>query len=265
MKKYLILLQGLCLITIMSSCTVPKTIIAEDMKLGMSYPAVVQNEMKIQREDKLSITIHSANPELTIPFNMNGNSLQTNTEGEIVGASASTGQHEGYTVDLEGNIDFPVLGKMHVEGLTRQELSADIKKKLITGNFVNDPIVAIELLNLRIPVLGEVQQVGVLTAPEGRMTIVEAITRAGGLTSNALPEKISVIRTDNNVRKILTVNFRSKEMFDSPAYYLQQNDIVFVHPRSAKSTEREERSWRNYSTFVGLLSLGITVLWYLKN
>lgn len=263
MRMYLFLLFGWLVVT-MCSCIAPKTILAEDLKQDVAYAVNVQNEMKIQPDDKLSITVHSGKPELAIPFNMGENAFRMNSDGEVTATDAD-GQREGYIVGLDGNIDFPVLGKIHAEGLTRNELSAYIKEHLIKSNLLDDPIVITELRNLRIPVLGEVQRVGVLTAPEGRMTIVEAIARAGGLTNNSLPEKIAVIRTQGDTRKMLIVNFRSKDLFDSPAYYLQQNDIVFAYPRSAKNTEQENRSWRNYSTLIGLLSLATTILWYLKN
>ena len=262
MKKYVFLLQGGCLLAALSSCMAPKTILAEDMKVDVPYVALMQNEMRIQCEDKLNITVYSANPELVVPFNRTA--FRVNTDGEVTGAGGEQ-QREGYVVDAGGNIDFPVLGKIHAVGLTRQQLSDSVRDLLIKSNLVRDPQVTTELLNLRIPVLGEVQRVGVLTATEGRMTVVEAITRAGGLTTNAMPEKISVIRTEGQVRKMITVNFRSKELFDSPAYYLQQNDIVFVHPRSARGSLEESRSWRRYSTLIGLISLTTTLLWYLKN
>ena len=264
MRKYVFFLLGGVVIAVFNSCMAPKMILAEDMKADMPYNVTVSNEMKIQCDDKLSIMVHASNPELAIPFNRG--SFKVNAQGDVSVSDAVSNEHiEGYMVDSDGNIDFPVLGKMHAEGLTRRELSNCIAQNLIRSNLIRDPLVTIELLNLKIPVLGEVQNVGVLTAPEGRMTIVEAITRAGGLTSNALPEKISVFRSEGKERKVLVVNFRSKDLFESPAYYLQQNDIVFVHPRSARTTETENRSWRNYSTLIGLISLATTILWYLKN
>lgn len=264
MKKYVLLLKGVCLLAFLGSCSAPKMILAEDMKTDMSYAVTMQNEMKIQREDKLNITVYSVNPELAIPFNRMA--FKVNSEGAVAAANV-TGeqQRDGYVVDATGNIDFPVLGKIHAEGLTRQQLSDSIKGLLIKSNLVSEPQVTTELLNLRIPVLGEVQRVGVLTATEGRMTVVEAISRSGGLTSNAIPEKISVIRTEGAERKLFTVNLRSKELFDSPAYYLQQNDIVFVHPRSTRGTLEETRSWRRYYMLTGLISLVTTLMWYLKN
>lgn len=262
-KKGMLLLQGLCLLLVLNSCAGPKMILAEDMKEGAAYDVTVNNEMRIQCEDKLSISVYSANQELVIPFNRG--SFRVDTEGEVSSTDpASRPQLEGYVVNSEGNIDFPVLGKIHAEGLTREELSDYIKQNLISRNLISDPLVTTELLNLKIPVLGEVQNVSVLTASEGRMTIVEAITKAGGLTGNALAEKISVIRTEGKVRKVFVVNFRSKNIFDSPAYYLQQNDIVFVHSQSAKATESENRNWRAFTAVISVLSLAVPVIWYLK-
>lgn len=264
MKKYVLMLPGLWLVINLCSCVAPKTILAEDLVPDSVYAVTVHNEMIIKPDDKLSITVHSAKPELAIPFNMGENAFRMSADGEVT-ATDDGMRREGYMVDPDGFIDFPVLGKIHVAGLTRYQLSAYIKEQLIKGNLIDDPIVITELRNLRISVLGEVQRVGVLTAGEGRMTVVEAITRAGGLTGNALPEKIAVIRTQGGSRKVLMVNFRSKELFDSPAYFLQQNDIVFAYPRSSRNTEQENRSWRNYSTMIGLISLATTLLWYLKN
>ncbi|MCI1648487.1 MAG: polysaccharide biosynthesis/export family protein [Bacteroides sp.] len=264
MKKYGILLQGL-LILIMSSCASKKMIITEDLPVGGSYKVIEQSQMRIHQDDKLSITVHCSNPELAIPFNMTVGSYQVSSSGDVTAAGDLPVQREkGYLVDIKGNIDFPVLGKMHVEGSTCQMLSSYIKQRLVTESLVKDPIVTVELLNLRIVMLGEVQKIGMISDPDGRMTLVEAIAKSGGLTPNAVPEEVVVIRDQSNTRTKLQVNLRSKSLFDSPAYYLQQNDIVFVTPRSSKPSEKENRGWREYYTAFGLVSFALSLWAILK-
>ena len=253
-KLISLLLYGILFIA-MSSCVAKKTIIAEDMQPNLPYALNAQSNIKVQPDDKLSISVYSGNSELAMPFNMMGSSFRINSQGELASAENASRQGDGYVVDSEGNIEFPVLGMIHVGGLTMQEVSGCIKDKLVGKNLLNNPIVIAKLINLKISVLGEVQSVGVITAPEDHINLIEAIARAGGLSNNAMPEKVAVIRRDDNQRKMIMVNLRSESLFNSPAYNLQQNDIVFVYPRSPKSSEQEDRSWRIYSTVMGLVGL----------
>ena len=162
-------------------------IVLENMNDSLYYPIDSLREIKIQRDDRISILVSSKNPELALPFNMAGEAVQMNANGELstIGYNTRGVQQLGYLVDPEGYIEFPILGKLAVAGLTRQEVSGLIRNQLINDGYINDPIVYVDLQNLRVTVMGEVNAQGVQNVTNARITVLEAITRANGLTSNA--------------------------------------------------------------------------------
>ena len=230
-------------------------IVLENMNDSLYYPIDSLREIKIQRDDRISILVSSKNPELALPFNMAGEAVQMNANGELstIGYNTRGVQQLGYLVDPEGYIEFPILGKLAVAGLTRQEVSGLIRNQLINDGYINDPIVYVDLQNLRVTVMGEVNAQGVQNVTNARITVLEAITRANGLTSNADLEKVSVIREENNERKMYMLDIRSTDIFDSPCFYLQQNDLVYVYPKFPRSTTKEDRTLKFYSLGIGLL------------
>ncbi len=197
-------------------------IVLENMNDSLHYPIDSLREIKIQRDDRISILVSSKNPELALPFNMAGEAVQMNANGELstIGYNTRGVQQLGYLVDPEGYIEFPILGKLAVAGLTRQEVSGLIRNRLISDGYINDPIVYVDLQNLRVTVMGEVNAQGVQNVTNARITVLEAITRANGLTSNADLEKVSVIREENNERKMYMLDIRSTDIFDSPCLFL---------------------------------------------
>ena len=237
---------------LMTSCINTKRIVyLEDMKESLSYPMNAQPEMKIQRDDRLSIVVSSRNPELTVPFN-----VATGTDMQK--------REKGYMVDLNGYIEFPVLGKLKVVDLSCKQVAELIKKRLIDENLINDPLVFIDILNIKITVMGEVESPQVLKIDDSRITLLEAITRTGGVTSNALLDRVAVIREEGNERRMYMHDIRSSDIFYSPCYYLQQNDMVYVHPKFAEANTKERRTLSFYSFGLTLLSLITTITVLLK-
>ena len=133
---------------------------------------------------------------------------------------------EGYTVNPEGNIDFPTLGTLHIAGMTRNEV-ADMIKGMLT-QYMPDPIVTINFLNFNITVIGEVEKPGNFRITGDRVSILEALGMAGDMTEFGDRENVVVIRETDGVREIGRLNIKSKKIFESPYYYLQQNDVVYV-------------------------------------
>lgn len=217
---------------LMTSCINTKRIVyLEDMKESLSYPMNAQPEMKIQRDDRLSIVVSSRNPELTVPFNIStGGNFQVTSSGDVATGTDMQKCEKGYMVDLNGYIEFPVLGKLKVVDLSCKQVAELIKKRLIDENLINDPLVFIDILNIKITVMGEVESPQVLKIDDSRITLLEAITRTGGVTSNALLDRVAVIREEGNERRMYMHDIRSSDIFYSPCYYLQQNDMVYVHP-----------------------------------
>ena len=183
-------------------------------------------ELRIKPDDQLLITSNSKAPELLTPF----------ANSQVLGSSSSTNTQEttGLLVSQSGKIEIPVLGEMQAAGLTRQELAAAIKNKLIEGEYIKDPTVLVRFKGAKIVVLGEVGSPGVKDLPGERVTILEAIGLAGDLPPTAHRENILVIREENGERKSYSVNLTSgKDILNSPVFYLQQNDVVYVEPNKA--------------------------------
>lgn len=209
-------------------------------------------------DDRLSIIVNSKNPELSLPFNMSGSrSYSVEADGSISNNEVgvlSDEKEKGYLVDINGNIDFPVLGQLHVEGLTRRQLTELIKKRLINEELLKDPMVTVNFLNFKFSVLGEVGHVGTFEVKGDRITLLEALAMAGDLTPRSRLDRIAVIREYGNKRRILFHDIRSKDIFTSPYYYLQQNDIVYVEPTNMKATEQAQRKLSTWSMILSFIT-----------
>ena len=212
----------------------------------------------IQPKDMLSIVVSSRNPELVAMFNLPVISYQSGSE--VVNSSYNQ-RLMGYVVDNEGVIDFPVLGPIKVSGLTRWELSELIKKKLIDGGLLTDAVVTVEFMNFKVSVIGEVNSPGTYTIQGDKVTILQAISLARDLTIFGLRENVSVIRERDGERVIYEVNLCDVSMFNSPAYYLQQNDVVYVQPSEIKARQSttDDKSLRMTSIFVSGGSLLVSL------
>ena len=164
-----------------------------------------------------------------------------------------------YRVDVDGNIDFPILGTLHVEGLRVSQVTEMIKNKIIEGNYIKDPQVSLEFLNFRYTVLGAVGHAGTFSVDDDRVTLLDAIANAGDLKSNAKLGSVAVIRESNGERKIYVHDIRSKEIFQSPCYYLQQNDIVYVEPNKAKAGQSEINQNKSVGVWLSAASILVSI------
>ena len=182
--------------------------------------------------------------------------------------AGSTGV-QGYAVSEDGTIDFPVLGRVTVGGLTRDEIARMIKDELVGQSLVKDPVVTVEYLNLKVSVLGEVNHPGRIAIDRDEFTIIDAISAAGDLTINGIRENVRVIRNDNGVRHTYSVNLLSSgDLASSPVYYLQQNDIVVVDPNDMRirqstvngNTIRTTSFWISIASLAATLANTIVVL-----
>ncbi|MDE7026168.1 MAG: polysaccharide biosynthesis/export family protein, partial [Paramuribaculum sp.] len=180
----------------------------------------------------LKISVSCKNPELAAPFNVGSGGVRVAATGQVT-TDAST--DNVYRVNSDGDINFPVLGVIHVGGMSLTDASELIRDKIIAGNYIKDPIVSIEFKNFHYTVLGAVGGNGTYRVDGDKVTILEAIANAGDLSANADLERIAVIREAGGQRKIYTVDIRSTDIFNSPAFYLAQNDIVYARPKKPKS------------------------------
>lgn len=263
MKKQTVLLSLLAMLLLASCASRKNFVYLKDMQMGVDYPIDTKYEAIVHRDDRLSITVSCKNPELAIPFNIYGGTFQVEPNGNITAAGATRVNEKGYRVDIDGNIDFPILGKLHVEGLKVSEVTDLIKSRLIEGNYMKDPLVSIEFLNFKYTVLGAVGHTGTFTVDGDRITLLDAIAQAGDLSSKARTNKVAVIREIGGERQMFMHDLRSTDIFNSPCFYLQQNDIVYVEPKYRKK-DNEDRGWQIGTMLLSIVTAICSVMWAVK-
>ena len=248
----------------MNSCLVPKKVVyVEDMLIDTTYRIKSAPALRVQKNDRLRIVIGARNPELALPFNKRMGAYTIDGKGALRSGEGAN-QENSFLVDEGGSIDYPILGAIGVEGMTLAEIQHFFKNELQSKQLITDPTVEVELLNLKINVLGAVNRVGVQDVPDGRINLLEVISKAGGLTANAAPDQVSVIREVDGVRQKILHDIRSADIFESPAYYLQQNDIVYVAPRVGEMTSKEQNNRTLLTTGISLATLVFTFLNWLN-
>ena len=184
-------------------------------------------EPVLQTDDVLMIVISSVNPEVAAPYNLKTVIIQSNSE-----ISLAQERLQSYLIDQEGNIEFPVIGKVHLAGLNRTGAVALIKEKLKAH--ITDPIVNLRILNYKISVLGEVNKPGVYPLQSERITLLEAISLAGDLSIYGKRTDVLVIRENKGVKTINKIDLTNSDFVSSDFYYLNQNDVVYVEPNKTK-------------------------------
>lgn len=247
------------------ACSTPARITYfQDLRPGESEQQVVAaTEIKVRPGDKLSIIVNSRDPQLTQLFNLPYVGQQIGQGSVTSNATSSNSQGvSGYTVDEEGMIDFPVLGKIEIAGKNREEIAAFIKEELLAKNLVKDPVVTVEYMNLCISVLGEVASPGRYSIDRDKVTLLDAISMAGDLTIYGKREKVLVLREENGVQRVYGVNLCSAEhLYTSPVYYLRQNDVVYVEPNNVRARQAtvNGNNVRSTSFWISLASLLTTI------
>ena len=228
-----------------------------------------EQPFRLRPKDKINIVVNSTDPMLVQQFNLTAVSqtmrpLGTNLSPQtsIGGTSGSGSQILAYTVDEQGDIDFPVLGKLAVEGKTRQEVAAHIRSRLIERDLVKDPIVIVEYVNLAVNVLGEVNRPGRVDVMKDYFTILDAISAAGDLTINGQRENVMVFRSVDGEDQTYVINLCDRQdILTSPAFYLQQNDVVYVTPNPKRRREANStgNTFNQPSIWISIASLFTTV------
>jgi polysaccharide biosynthesis/export protein len=205
----------------------------------------------LKTDDYLSIQISGDDPEAVVPFNL------PPTTALLSGYSNGTPALSGYLIDSKGEINLPVIGKINVLGLNRNEAASLIEGKL--KDYIKNPIVQIQIQNYKVTVLGDVKNPGTFKIPNERVTIIEALGIAGDLQVTANRNNILVIRDENGVKSEFRVDLTKKDVFNSPVYYLAQNDVIYVEPNFVKRSE--STIWRaSGPLFISLASLLVTTL-----
>lgn len=250
----------------LSSCQTPNLTYFSDMQPGQSKNVENVLDVRFRPDDRLSIVVNSRDPQLSALFNL---PYYSQVLGQGSSSTNTGGTHGmmGYTVDSRGEIDFPVLGKIKVAGFKREDLASFIKSELIRRDLVKDPVVTVEYAGLSCKVLGEVSRPGRYYFDRDHFTLLDAISMAGDLTLNGRRENVSVLREEGNQRRMYKVNLLSgDELYRSPVYYLQQDDIVYVEATNKRERESTVLGntlytpafWMSLTSF--LMSIGILIL-----
>lgn len=233
MRTKLFTLVILCLV--MVGCSTPKKVAyMQDLENGTSVKAAYDNAIRLQPEDKISIIVNTKDAVLSNLFNLPVISHHIG-QGENSALMSSNSYVSYYTVTPEGEIDFPYLGYIYVSGMTRSELAKYIKDRLMSENLVKDPVVTVEFINAGVTIAGEVTRPGRYTITKDQINILEALGLAGDLTIQGRRENVMVIRNVGGKPTAYRVDLTDgQSLMNSPVYYLQQNDYVYVEPNNMK-------------------------------
>ena len=249
MKRLLIVLF---VSTFLFSCAKRNLVYFSDLDAYRDYSINVDltNEPRIQVDDLLSITVTSLNPESNMLFNVGVLMPSGDRNNTIVNSPIN----ESYLVDKDGNINYPVVGLINLKGLTKQE--AIKKMNGLLNEYVKDPIINIRFMNFKVTVIGEVQRPDLFIIPTEKVTVLEALGLAGDMTAYGKRENVMIIREKDGVRTAARLNLNDKNVLNSPYYYLQQNDIVYVEPYKTRAIQADANPTR-FALITSLSSIGI--------
>ena len=257
MRKFLFTSSLLCLIGLsVYSCRSAKEVTyLRDLNRNYIEKAITNYEdIKIKPGDMLSIFVSHKEPTLAALFNPLGQNSSASEQGQRL---------VGYTVDFNGNIDFPILGRIKVAGLTRGELSMLIKNKLDDDGLLKNAVVTVTYQNFTVSVLGEVNVPNRFTVQTDRVSLFDALALAGDLTIYGRRDSVMVIREVKGQRSVMYANLLSEEVLNSPAFYLQQNDMVYVMPNRTKAQQSGINQNNNVGVWLSAASLLTTILMFM--
>ena len=228
----------------------------QDVEEDMSLPMDVNRGIVIQPQDKISIVVSTRNSALAQPYNLPRVTYNLWAENDDVGGGGNNGVL-GYVVDNSGNINMAGLGQLHVAGMNRWELSNYVRQLLIDRNLLTDPNVTVEFMNFKVSVLGEVGSPGTYNISGDKVTILQALSLAGDLTIMGKRDNITVLREQGKERTFYHLDLRDTDIFNSPAYYLQQSDVVYVYPSKVRAGQSRinEINFRSFNFWVSIPSM----------
>jgi len=242
--------------TILFGCTTPKDFnFLQDLKPGKTIAIQADGTIRLRPGDELTILVKSKDPALAALFN---NGLSSKAENGRLDANTYLSR---YILDPEGNIDIPYLGKIHLKGLSRHETKKLVESKLHEGP-LKDASITVEFLNMAYSVAGEVNSPGVFGIGKDNTDIFEALGRAGSLSVYGKRDSIIIIRQDGNTKKTYCINLtNSNDVYSSDAYYIHQNDLIYVKANDVKARQSKQNAseLRSFSFWLSLLSVIATL------
>ena len=261
MKDLRLFIIGIALL--LCSCNAQQRVLyLQDVQDGSVVDIPEDYQIRIKPLDQLTVVVNSKNPELAVPFN--SSSSYNALSGIPTASNFNSSSLQVLTVDENGMLNLPVIGQIKCKGMTRAELSQVIANKIIEGVLIADPNVNVRFANMTISVLGEVARPGRFEIAKDRITILEALALAGDMTIYGNRENVAVIRERDGKNVVSVLDLRSKDIFDSPVFYLEQNDIVMVSPNKYKAATAEINQNRSFwislaSTAISLATLIVTL------
>lgn len=252
MKTRLLLVSILALV-ISTSCASRKDLVYFQDELVEDNQMVSEPKQLIYKpDDILTINVSALDPDTVKPFNL---PVISNNSTNLIAAQGNI-QVQTYLVDYNGNIEFPVLGTIKVAGMTRTELTALLMERI--GKMAKDPIVNIRLANFTVTIIGEVARPGTFTIQDERITLLEALGLANDLTIFGKRQNVMLIREVDGQKKFTKIDLTSINSINSPAYYLQQNDVIYVEPNNARI--RQSTYNQNNSVLISAIGTLTTIL-----
>ena len=238
---------------LMSSCNTSKEIIyLQDVRLESPEEIKAAETITIEPKDMLSIVVSSSQPDAARIFNLPIMATQA-SNGDLMYDSYLN----GYVVDGDGYIDFPVVGKIKASGLNRWQLQDRIMETLRDKKLLDDPVVTVDFMNFKVSILGEVTAPGPYSIKRDKVSVLEAIAMARDLTIYGKRDEVYVIREEGGQRHSYKLDLRSSDIFDSPAYYLKQNDVIYVQPNKVRAGQStiNQNTVKSVSMWVSIASL----------
>jgi len=239
---------------LLASCGSTKNAVYFNDSSNQAYGNELANlEPIIQSNDLLSIIVSSVNSEAADLFNASKDNADLSSTN-----SGNTTRVSGYLVDQDGFINFPILGKIKASGNTKKALRDEITSLLVNKKLLLEPIVDIRYLNYKVSILGEVKNPSVLNVPSEKISLLEALGMAGDITIFGRRDNVTLIREESGVKRIRKIDLTTNEIFSSPYYYLQSNDIIYVQPNGAKvASSTGTKEW--IPVILSAISLGIII------
>lgn len=248
-----VLLATLALL--LSGCASYKDIVYfQDIDERTLKPLLNEYEATIKKDDRLAIVVSGSDKTVTAPYNLTLTELTTSAGTSAYGPENAT---LSYLVDSEGNIEFPILGKIQVEGMTRNELVQYLTREI--GKDVKDPIVYVNFKNFKITVLGEVRTPGTYTIDSEKINVLQALGRAGDLNLTAMREGILLIREVDGMQKHYKIDLKSSDLLESPYFFLQQNDVIYVPPSPTRVAQGTAATGL-WSSMLSTISSAISII-----
>lgn len=257
-KRFVFLL---CVVTLLSSCHTREVVYLSNAQRDTAEAIMQSYAQIILPGDQLYIHVASQTPESVVPFNQETHTLSIDGNSVVKEEGQKTdyvtADISGYFVGEDGTIQFPILGKIAVAGLTHDSLHHYLEERLKSEGYVNDPQVTSELMNFRVTVVGEVANPQQIHVQGTRLTILEAIAICGDLTMDGRRDNVTVVRQQGGQQVYNELDLTGRDFLDSPCYYLRQNDIVYVEPfkRKQRRSDRNDEIPQYISIGVSLLSI----------